>query len=102
MTWKGVTPSWGWTEVELDFGDVPVSDAVFHIVNANVGPRADTKIAITPSGAAPTGLTSDEWQADPINFAAVADVADASGLTIYACAGRSVVKGKRKVLYQVT
>ncbi len=87
--------------MEVDFGDTPVSDASFHISNANVGPRANTKVLVIPSGSAPTGLTSDEWQADPITFAAEADVADASGFTIYACAGRSLIKGKRKVLYQV-
>jgi len=53
-----------------------------------------------PSGNAPTGLTSDEWRADSITFAAIADVAG-GGFTIYAHAS-ALVSGKRKVYYQVT
>ncbi len=41
MTYKGVTPTWAWLEEELDFGDVPVQDKSFHIVNPDVGPQSN-------------------------------------------------------------
>jgi hypothetical protein len=100
MTYKGVTPTWAWLETEIDFGDTPVPDKSFHIVNADVGPRATTQVMVCPDGDAPTGLTSDEWQADGIAFAASADV-DGGGFTIYAHADK-LIKGKRRVYYQVT
>ncbi len=100
MTYKGVTPTWAWLEEELDFGDTPVSDAEFHIVDPDVGPRATTQVMVLPDGEAPTGLTSDEWRADGITFAALADVAG-GGFMIYAHA-TGLIKGKRRILYQVT
>ncbi len=100
MTYKGVTPTWQWIETELDFGNTPIQDKAFHIVDVDVGPRADTQVMVMPDGDAPTGLTSDEWQADGITFAAVADVAG-GGFMIYAHAS-GLIAGKRRVLYQVT
>ncbi len=100
MTYKGVTPTWQWFETELDFGDTPVPDMEFHIIDPDVGPAAVTQVIVVACGDAPTGLTADEWRTDGICFAAKAD--DAGGaFTIYAKA-TGLIKGKRRVYYQVT
>lgn len=84
------------TEVEIDFGSSPVYDKTFTITDASVS--GTSKIMVTPSGAAPTGLTSDEWLWDALGFAALAG---SGSFTLYAHAQPGPVSGKRKILYTV-
>lgn len=86
-----------WTEAEIDFGSTPVWGGEFTVVDANVS--GSSKVAVVPSGNAPTGLTSDEWTCDLITFAAKGG---SGQFTLYAAAHPGPVSGKRKILYQVT
>lgn len=95
----GADPSWQplLTEVEIDFGSTPVYEATFSVSDARVsGTRL---VSVSPSGNAPTGLTSDEWLWDAIGFAALPG---SGSFTLYAHAEPGPVSGKRKILYQVS
>lgn len=96
--WKAVSGgSSTWTETEVDFGSTPVAGAAFTVVDATVS--GTSKIAVVPSGNAPTGGYADVWQWDSITFAAT----PGSGqFTLHAAVANGTTNGKRKVLYQVT
>jgi hypothetical protein len=86
-----------WTEVEIDFGTTPKRDASFTVTDGTVS--ATSKVQVLPCAKAATGRTSDDWQWDGIDFAAL----PATGsFTLYATVndGNSVV-GPRKIQYGV-
>ena len=85
-----------WTETEVDFGTAPTFNKSFTVTDAAVS--AASKVAIVPSGKAPTGLTADEWEWDIIQCAA--DPA-AGSFTVRCLAIPGPVMGKRKLQYQV-
>lgn len=86
-----------WTEVEIDFGSLPVYDKTLTVTDAAV--TGTSKVVVVPSGNAPTGLTADEWLWDTITFAALAGTGQ---FTLYATPNPGPVMGKRKIFYQVT
>jgi hypothetical protein len=86
-----------WTEAEFDFGATPVYNAQFTLTDAAITSSAK-KVLIVPSGNAPTGGQSDEWEMDSISFAALAGAGSA---TVYAHPEPGPVSGKRKVFYAV-
>ena len=86
-----------WTEVEIDFGTVPVYEATFTITDAAITSSA-VKIAIIPCGKAATGRTADDWQWDGGTFAANPGAGSA---TCYAAFFPGPIVGKRKLQYQV-
>lgn len=86
-----------WTEVEIDFGSVPVYEATFTITDAAITSGA-VKMAIIPCGKAATGRTADDWQWDGGTFAANPGAGSAA---CYAAFFPGPVVGKRKLQYQV-
>ena len=86
-----------WTEVEVDFGSVPVYEATFTITDAAITSSA-VKMAIIPCGKAATGRTADDWQWDGGTFAANPGAGSAE---CYAAFFPGPIVGKRKLQYQV-
>src|SRR5574343_396988 len=82
------------TETTINFGTKPVYDKSFTITDAGV--TGSSKILIFPSGNAPSGRHSDDWQWDSITFAAVAG---SGQFTLYANAN-GPVEGTRNIYYQ--
>lgn len=86
-----------WTEVEFDFGAAPLYNKQFTITDAAIT-DSSKKVIVVPSGNAPTGGQSDEWEFDSIQFAALAAAGSA---TVYTSANPGPVSGKRKAFYTV-
>lgn len=86
-----------WTEVEVDFGSVPVYEATFTVTDAAITSPA-VKMAIIPCGKAATGRTADDWQWDGGTFAANPGTGSAA---CYAAFFPGPIVGKRKLQYQV-
>ena len=89
---------WLETEVEIDFGSTPVTEKTFTIVDSRI--VSSYKVTVSPSGTAPTGLTSDAWFTDPMFLIAEAGTGQ---FTLYATtmSARRVI-GPRKILYKVS
>ena len=85
-----------WTEVEVDFGSLPVYDASFTVADAGVS--ATSEVAVVQSGNAATGRADGDAQFDSIAYAAQPAVGQ---FTLYALAHPGPVVGRRKLLYQV-
>lgn len=85
-----------WTEVEIDFGSLPVFDKLFTITDASS--TTSSKIIISESGKAATGRVSGDAQWDNIQMAA--NPGNGS-FTVYAKAFPGPVVGKRKIHYTI-
>jgi len=86
-----------WTEVEIDFGILPVYDATFTITDAAITSSA-VRMALTPCGKAATGRTADDWQWDGGTFAANPGTGSA---TCYATFSPGPIVGKRMLQYSI-
>lgn len=86
-----------WTEVEIDFGSVPVYEATFTITDAAITSPA-VKMAIIPCGKAATGRTADDWQWDGGTFAANPGTGSAE---CFAAFFPGPIVGRRTLQYQV-
>ena len=86
-----------WTEVEIDFGSLPVYDATFTITDAAITSSA-VKVALVPCGKAATGRTADDWQWDGGTFVANPGTGSA---TCYATFSPGPIVGRRKLQYQI-
>ena len=85
-----------WTEVEVDFGPLPVYGAEFVITDAAI--TAASKVQVLPCGKAATGRTADDWAWDGAAFAADPGAGSA---TCYAHFLPGPVVGKRQIQYSV-
>jgi hypothetical protein len=86
-----------WTEVEIDFGTLPVYEAAFTITDAAITSSA-MKVQVLPCGKAATGRTADDWQWDGATFAANPGTGSA---TCYAVFTPGPIVGRRTVQYSV-
>ena len=82
------------TEVEIDFGTLPVTGKRFSITDVAI--TATKKIMILPSGNVATGRVGDDWDWDTIIFTAKAG---AGNFALTAKVPRGRIRGKRKVFY---
>jgi len=85
------------TEVEIDFGTVPVPSKSFTITDANI--KATSVIDVLASAKTATGrVGTDDMEWDGLSLSAV----PASGsMIVYAVANPGPVVGKRKIHYRV-
>lgn len=86
-----------WTEIEVDFGTLPVYSAEFTITDAAITSSA-VKMQVLPCGKAATGRTADDWAWDGATFAANPGTGSA---TCYAYFLPGPVVGPRKIQYSV-
>lgn len=96
-TWStppGGSGSFTITEVEIDFGSIPMYSKRFTITDASI--NSSSKIMVTPSGSIATGRIGNDWEWDAINFSALSGTGNFL-LTAKTSIGR--VKGKRKIYY---
>lgn len=87
----------GWTEVEVDFGSMPVYDSTFTITDAAITSSA-VKVIINPCGKAATGRTADDWQWDTCNVVANPGTGSA---TCYVVFFPGPIAGRRKFQYTI-
>lgn len=85
-----------WTEVEIDFGNTPIYDAIFTITDASIS--STSKVVISPSGKPATGRTADDWQWDGATLSANPGTGTA---TCYAIFSPGPIVGRRKLQYQI-
>ena len=81
------------TEIEVDFGSTPVTDATFTITDATI--TGSSKIMCVESGNVGTSRVGADSLWDSINYTALAGTGQ---FTLYARASGAVI-GKRKLFY---
>jgi len=84
------------TEVEVDFGTKPTTDAQFTITDASVS--GTSKITVTPSGNTATGRVAGDNQWDSVMYSALAATGN---FILYAVCSTGSLVGKRKVYYSI-
>ena len=82
-------------EAEIDFGNKPVNNKTFTIINGAV--TNTNKIIVMPSPNNATGQLGNDWEMDSATFSAKANTGT---ITLYVNAQFSI-SGKRKIYYQI-
>ena len=85
-----------WTEIEIDFGPLPVYGAEFTITDAAI--NVASKVQVLPCAKPATARTADDWAWDGAAFAANPGAGSA---TCYAHFLPGPIVGPRKVQYSV-
>jgi hypothetical protein len=85
-----------WTELEVNFGTIPVFDTQFTITDAAI--NSSSKVIVVPSGKTAPGRPDGDWQWDGATFAARAGSGSA---TCYAIFHPGPIVGRRYIQYQV-
>jgi hypothetical protein len=83
------------TEVEIDFGIIPVNNKTFTITDVAI--TNTKKIIIFPSPSNATGQLGNDWEVDGATFSAKANTGN---MTLYVNAPFSM-NGRRKIYYQI-
>ena len=83
------------TEVEIDFGNTPINNKTFTIVDGSI--TNTKKVIVFPSPNNATGQLGNDWETDNAIFSAKANTGD---ITLYVNAQFSI-SGRRKIYYQI-
>ena len=93
QTWQvpgGVTI----TEVEIDFGTIPVTEKSFIITDAGIS--IISKIIVQPSGNVATSRVGNDYSWETFSFSATSGTGN---FTLYANCSNGSLVGKRKIYY---
>lgn len=85
------------TEIEVDFGSVPITSATFNVTDAIVSTSSNIMISLT--GKTATGRVGNDYTWDSISYSAVPGTGN---FVLDAVINNGSVVGKRKLIYLVT